>query len=317
MKKHKVTFFVLSHTGALIRHATFSKFFLTIISVFVITCVTALGIVSYDNYKLKKNLETAELLKSKLYKQQEIITDQSKQIQNFAYELNGLKSKIVDLDTIKNKVCVAANKVVKPDQNKSLLLGMGGSSIPENLKLESGGIQRNLIREMYDQVAGLKFASDQGKVVYQSLLKTIEKNIQNQIQKQNNILSSTPSILPLKGEITSKFGFRKSPFTEIGELHSGLDISTASGTPIKAPARGIVTFAGPKGLFGNLIIIDHGHGIVTRYAHLNKYSKKIGDAVERGEVIGEVGNTGQSTGPHLHYEVHLHGVPVNPEKYIN
>ena len=99
-------------------------------------------------------------------------------------------------------------------------------------------------------------------------------------------------------------------------MHKGVDIAARRGTPVKATADGKVTFSGSKGLLGKTVIIDHGHGIVTRYGHLNEILKKRGDEVKRGDVIGEVGSTGRTTGSHLHYEVHLNGVPVNPVKYI-
>jgi murein DD-endopeptidase MepM/ murein hydrolase activator NlpD len=118
------------------------------------------------------------------------------------------------------------------------------------------------------------------------------------------------------GWVTSNFGYRTSPFTGRREFHRGLDIATRSGTPILAPADGVVIFAGPKRLSGNMIIIDHGHGMTTNYGHIKQAHKKKGERVKRGDVIAEVGNTGRSTGPHLHYEVLLNGVSVNPEKYI-
>jgi len=95
-----------------------------------------------------------------------------------------------------------------------------------------------------------------------------------------------------------------------------VDIATRKGTPIVATADGVVTFAGAKALMGRMIVIDHGHGMVTRYAHISKALKKRGDAVKRGDTIALVGNTGRSTGSHLHYEVHLNGIPVNPATYI-
>jgi murein DD-endopeptidase MepM/ murein hydrolase activator NlpD len=99
-------------------------------------------------------------------------------------------------------------------------------------------------------------------------------------------------------------------------LHKGLDIAARKGTPILATADGIVTFAGKKGLLGKTIVIDHGHGMKTRYGHNHKLLKKRGDRVKRWEPIALMGSSGRSTGPHTHYEVHLNGVPVNPEKYI-
>jgi murein DD-endopeptidase MepM/ murein hydrolase activator NlpD len=129
-------------------------------------------------------------------------------------------------------------------------------------------------------------------------------------------LLSTPSIWPVRGFVTSGFGRRRSPLGGGTTMHSGIDISNRVGTPIRAPARGAVTFAGPDGAYGISITLDHGNGIVTRYAHLNRPLVKVGDYVQRGDVIGELGNTGRSTGPHLHYEVILNGTPVDPMRYI-
>ncbi len=135
-------------------------------------------------------------------------------------------------------------------------------------------------------------------------------------QDQQTVLASTPSIWPVKGWITSGFGSRKSPFTGKRTMHSGLDIATKSGTPIIAPAAGIVSFSGKKGGFGNVLVIDHGNGYTTFYGHCKKLYKKVGDKVKRGDKIAEVGNTGRSTGSHLHYEVRVNGVATNPSKFI-
>jgi murein DD-endopeptidase MepM/ murein hydrolase activator NlpD len=129
-------------------------------------------------------------------------------------------------------------------------------------------------------------------------------------------LLSTPSTWPVRGFVTSGFGRRRAPITGGTAMHTGIDIANRVGTPIRAPARGAVTFSGRDGAYGISIRLDHGNGIVTLYAHMNKALVKVGDYVQRGDVIGEVGNTGRSTGPHLHYEVILNGVPVNPMRYI-
>jgi len=99
-------------------------------------------------------------------------------------------------------------------------------------------------------------------------------------------------------------------------MHKGLDIATRSGTPIIAPADGLVIFAGREGGFGNMVIIDHGYGITTRFGHCSSLESKLGQKVKRGDVIARVGNTGRSTGPHVHYEVAVNGVAVNPSRYI-
>ncbi len=135
-------------------------------------------------------------------------------------------------------------------------------------------------------------------------------------KSQKSLLSSTPSIWPTRGWVTSSFGFRKSPFTGLREKHDGWDIGARLGSNVRVTADGIVVVAGREHGYGKLVEIDHGYGIVTRYGHNSKNIVKVGDRVQRGQKIALVGSTGRSTGPHLHYEVRLHGVPVNPKNYI-
>lgn len=136
------------------------------------------------------------------------------------------------------------------------------------------------------------------------------------LSDKNEILQTTPSIRPTQGWVSSNFGMRNSPFSGDPAQHKGLDIAADPGAPIHAPASGIVTAATLDSGYGKVITVDHGHGIVTRYGHCSQMYVKAGQKVKRGDVIGAVGNTGRSTGPHLHYEVRLQGVPVNPERYI-
>ena len=129
-------------------------------------------------------------------------------------------------------------------------------------------------------------------------------------------LAQVPTMWPVEGPITGAFGERIDPFNGEGAFHRGVDISSEYGTRILAPAEGVVTFASAYAGYGRMIEIDHGRGIVTRYGHLASWSVAPGQHVQRGQVIGYVGNSGRSTGPHLHYEVWLHDVPVNPYKYL-
>jgi murein DD-endopeptidase MepM/ murein hydrolase activator NlpD len=130
-------------------------------------------------------------------------------------------------------------------------------------------------------------------------------------------LAATPSIWPTTvGWVSSCFGKRLSPFTGRPSMHQGIDISAPLRTPIIAPALGKVVAVGWDGGLGNAIKIDHGQGIVTQYGHLSQFAVSIGQGVTRGDVIGYVGNTGLSTGPHLHYEVIVHNVPTNPQKFL-
>lgn len=136
------------------------------------------------------------------------------------------------------------------------------------------------------------------------------------LSERQSLLNSTPNIRPAKGWFTSRFGYRVSPFTGRSALHQGLDIAAAPGSPVYAPADGIVTYAGYDEGYGKMITIDHGYGVTTRFGHNSQLYVQLGQKVSRWDVIASVGNTGRSTGPHLHYEVRVNGVPRDPGLYI-
>lgn len=130
------------------------------------------------------------------------------------------------------------------------------------------------------------------------------------------LLASTPSVWPTRGYLSAGFGNRNDPFTGQRDFHAGIDISTPLGTPVHAPADGLVITTGLRGGYGNAIVLDHGFGVVSRYGHLDHFNVKPGQKVRRGDVIGFVGNTGKSTAPHLHYEVWVNDQAQNPIQYI-
>ena len=137
------------------------------------------------------------------------------------------------------------------------------------------------------------------------------------LKKVNYNISYTPIGFPYPGSITSTFGHRENPFDGYGvETHQGLDIRGPMGAPVKATAKGNVKFAGIKGGYGNCIILKHGNGFETLYGHLSKILVKAGEKVNIGQQIGNIGSTGRSTGPHLHYEVHQNGQRINPESFL-
>jgi murein DD-endopeptidase MepM/ murein hydrolase activator NlpD len=128
--------------------------------------------------------------------------------------------------------------------------------------------------------------------------------------------NSSPSLWPVEGPITGSFGERIDPFNGEGAFHSGVDISASVGQPVIAPADAVVVMADFMGGYGRAIVLDHGHGITTRYGHLASFAVVAGQYVHRGDTIGYVGQSGRSTGPHLHYEVRINDTPVNPHKYL-
>jgi murein DD-endopeptidase MepM/ murein hydrolase activator NlpD len=128
--------------------------------------------------------------------------------------------------------------------------------------------------------------------------------------------NSAPNLWPVEGQVTASFGERIDPFNGEGAFHSGVDISAGIGSLVIAPADGTVTYADFLGGYGRAVMIDHGHGISTRYGHLSSFAVAAGQYIHRGDTIGYVGSSGRSTGPHLHYEVRINDVPVNPYKYL-
>ncbi len=303
----RISFFVMSMTGAKVRQFSLSKFFIFFIFFMAVLSLSVVGIGAYDYYRLRmtkfSNLELARDISG----HQEIIASQRKQIQEFAGEINSLKSQLLALSEFEKQIRMIAN-LDHPEARRGLF-GIGGSA-PQDLdpKIDLREKHNSLMREMHEQTGQLEQAGDVQQKNFQSLMKELDA--------QKNILKCTPAIRPADGIFTSVFGERESPFTGMPEFHSGLDIAAPAGTPVIAPADGKVIFADTKGSYGKMMEISHGFGIVTRYAHLDEFLKKEGDTVKRGEKIAIMGNTGRSTGPHLHYEVHLNSVPLDPSGYI-
>jgi murein DD-endopeptidase MepM/ murein hydrolase activator NlpD len=178
--------------------------------------------------------------------------------------------------------------------------------------LTSDGIREAQITSSIDQFYALKTSALTGATTTGISL-GLTRNVTTADWVRAN---SAPSIWPVEGIVTGSFGERIDPFNGEGAFHSGVDISAPYGTPVIAPADGIVAFADFMGGYGRAIVVDHGHGITTRYGHLANFSVAPGQRVHRGDTIGFVGLTGRSTGPHLHYEVRINDTPVNPHKYL-
>lgn len=157
----------------------------------------------------------------------------------------------------------------------------------------------------------LALIQDECKIIEQRL-----ETLDEAFMTRSEVLDSTPSLLPAKGWLSSGFAYRIDPFTKKRAWHPGIDLSCSHGTPVFVPANGVVVSKGYRGGLGNLLEISHGNGILTRYGHLWKFNVAKGQRVQRGDLIGYVGTTGRSTGPHLHFELHKNGKAVDPLKYI-
>ena len=302
-----VSFFILSNTGPRAKQFTLSTATVRLLSLMLVAALVCTAYIIHDYQQLRETVSDTKKLEQRLNSKTEEITNQRKQIQQFAGEINTLKAKLLVLNEFENKIRIIAN--IEKSKDQEGLFGVGGS-IPEDIDASVPLTEKHnsLIREMHEKTGQIELATVKQADSFDSLL--------NYLEDQVTLLASTPAIRPVRGWKTSGFGYRKSPFTGLREFHKGLDIANRQGTPIVATADGIVSFAGKKGLLGKIITIDHGHGMITRYGHAYKILKKTGDPVKRGEKIALIGSTGRSTGPHLHYEVLLNGIRVNPEKYI-
>jgi murein DD-endopeptidase MepM/ murein hydrolase activator NlpD len=189
-------------------------------------------------------------------------------------------------------------------------VGNPGTPLGDELGRNTLPLHRQALaaRKMY---AFLRQLSDElrlEEVVQQELMRVLREN--------RETITSMPTIWPVDGFISSGFGMRSSNFSGRGEFHKGLDIRARPGTPIIAPAKGTVAMAGGDGAYGLSVEIQHSRAITTKYAHMARIAVREGQQLKRGDIIGFVGSTGRSTGPHLHYEVKLNGVQVNPMRYI-
>lgn len=179
-----------------------------------------------------------------------------------------------------------------------------------------GGVPTN------EGIGGLEPGADPLEADWRGMARAVQERsdfwsavLEQQICDRTSYLRSLPTIWPVHGRLASGYQYRRDPITGARQFHSGIDVAAPRGTPILAAADGVVEEARRKGGYGNCVVIDHGNGLKTLYAHMSRMHVKEGDAVGRADQIGEVGSTGRSVGPHLHFEIHENGTKVNPLKH--
>jgi murein DD-endopeptidase MepM/ murein hydrolase activator NlpD len=184
--------------------------------------------------------------------------------------------------------------------------------IDEHADTVAGFASKDPIEASSSAVNGLTRLQDH-LTIFVATLKTTN----NLLQNKRDVLAGVPSVKPADGWISSPYGKRRSPMTGRWVHHNGLDIAAERGTTVVAAAEGVIKHAGWKGAFGKLVEIDHGNGVVSRYAHNDRLFIRAGEKVLRGQKISTVGMTGRTTGPHLHYEIHINGRSVNPKRFLD
>jgi murein DD-endopeptidase MepM/ murein hydrolase activator NlpD len=230
----------------------------------------------------------------------------AREISELHGQLNSLADTISSISKRDARIRVLAN--LDPIDPQVQAAGIGGSGTADPALSGTTGVARRSAEVRVDLSALIRRAN---------LLASSFKEAADSLAFHSARLAATPSIMPTQGWLTSAFSsMRSHPILHLARPHEGIDVTAPMGSPIEAPAAGVVTDAGWETGYGHTITINHGFGIVTKFAHASKLLVKTGQRVSRGQRIALVGNSGLATGPHLHYEVHVNGRPVNPLKYV-
>ena len=275
---------------------------------FAITGVLILAFLGSSVYFVKQylKLQGNEIELAKTQKESNI---RKIQVEKFSHQVKNFEAEMARLERFEKKLRVIT-ALEKSPKSVEKNWGVGGPY----------GLGTSSFKTAIDRGAASmieRLSNDLDHLDKQAKIQSISfQELDNFFKNQKSLLSSTPSIWPTHGWVTSGFGFRKSPFTGLREKHEGWDIAARSGSPVRATADGEVVVEGREHGYGKMIKINHGYGVVTVYGHNSKHLVKAGEHVKRGQIIAFVGNTGRSTGSHLHYEVLLHGIPVSPKNYI-
>ena len=222
-------------------------------------------------------------------------SNQRQDVQRLVLDVERLQHELGALAMAEARIRQLANL---EDEKRLIPIAMGGQPDPGS----------NSLSDIQHQINALQIEIE--------LRRQSQQDVRNLLNDQISISRSTPKGWPTRGWLSSYFGQRKSPFTGRTVMHEGLDIAANTGTPVTVTADGIVVRVEYSPTYGNTVVVDHGYGYQTLYAHNSRNLVKVGQRVKRGDRIAQVGNTGMSTGPHLHYEVHLNGVPINPRPFL-
>ena len=256
--------------------------------------------VIYDYAGIQRDRAELSLLRQQTAQQSKEIIDLAVKVDEFADRMEAFKQ-------FDKKIRILAMN--QTGRDKKIPLGIGGSN-SEQIRLNEliDQDQEKLVSGMRKSISQLNEDANERELSFSELLKFL--------RERKSLLAATPSIWPVRGWVTSEFGSRDNPFARGVEFHKGIDIATRMGNEVVASADGLVVEAAYHSDDGNIVRINHGYGVSSSYAHLSRMAIKQGFRVKRGDVIGYVGDTGRSTGAHLHYAVFMNNVPVNPRKYV-
>lgn len=293
MKKKNLSFLIIPHRGEIWeKKISYPQLYLTFLTLVLFLGMGAFSTVNYlkhrlDHYNLAQLEKENEYLQKRLSEMKPLISDLKEEMNQLMEKEKSIRLVfgLPEVDDAIREVGVGGpNPFAYGDGSN---MDMSGSVADVDKLLRQTKFERENLTHIHDQLLGKK-----------------------------DLLEHTPSIAPSTGYLSRGFGVKIDPFTGLRQPHWGIDLAADIGTPVYATANGKVFFTGWHYGMGKLVIIDHGYSYRTHYGHLNKINVKKGQLIKRGDVIGGVGNTGYSTGPHLHYEVHFQDKPVNPKDYI-
>ncbi len=300
--KDYVTFIFLPGPNARVRILNISKSMIKSVLISVAGILIASVYFLYEYNDVKGKVLEMQSMREELMKQKV-------QVQNFALDLIDYKRQMFLMRDLDAKIRRVVN--LESRDKAQLFLGLGGTDELglQNLTTMGEKRQDEALREMHQELTQLQVAASEQETSLQTLIEYFED--------KRSLYASTPSVWPVRGWVNSPFGNRISPFTGKIQFHEGIDIAAEIGTPVIAPADGVVIRAGLDAGYGNMVELSHGYGLKTLFGHNSRLNVTPGQHVKRGDIIAYSGNTGSSTGPHVHYEVLVNGLPVNPLRYLN
>jgi len=318
LPKKAYTILIFSQKAAEVKRLILSPLALKISICLLALLVVVGGVIIYDYVVYKKKVLELKSLRAETEAQHEEIRSFQEKITVLEEQMNKLKEmekqvekdlkEVAELQKEKKKAVVPAKKKNSQVQKQTELI-LKASKPPEDKVSLLEQERPQLVNRLHSDLVELEKKAFQRE---QNL-----KELQEFLQYQKSVLLATPSLWPVIGRISSVFGESRTSSSGDSRTHKGIDICVPPGTPILAATDGIVTFSGTESEYGRLIVIEHGHGFSTAYGHLDKLLIKAGEKVVKGRVIGTAGMSGNSTGPHLHYEVRLNNSPVKPLRFMN
>lgn len=320
MAKKAYTILVFSQKASEVKRFILSPLALKI-GIFLLVCLVAVGgVVIYDYVAYKQKVTELKSLRAEARAQEE-------EIRTFQEKITVLEEQLDKLKEMERRLAEDLKEVAELQKEKK------NPVIPVKKKPPPAGkkIQESLVREppRPKQEGPSLLETERPRLVSRLHADLVElqekafhreqnlKELQEFLLHQKSILLATPSLWPVIGRVSSVFGEPRISLSGDSRPHKGIDICAPVGTPVAASTDGVVSHIGSEAEYGRLIVIDHGHEVSTVYAHLAKIKVKKGQQVLKGQIIGTVGMTGNTTGPHLHYEVRLKNSPVNPARFLN